>query len=113
MEINNPLTPLVSCEVTTQTVISENASTFEEHPESYSPRIFFSTVHQENDHVTHVRHYELLQTGYALKWKSLPVDKFEFMYFVIPSLSCFNKMKVTENRETSYWRGTTVETSER
>jgi hypothetical protein len=105
--------PLVSFKIETGTVISAEATTHEEHPESYSPRIFFTTVQQENGTVTHVRHYELLQTGYALKWKTLPIDKFEFMHFTLQNLSGFNKMKVLPERVTTYWTGTTVPTDER
>jgi hypothetical protein len=103
--------PLIQCDITTETVMSENATTHEEHPESYSPRVFFSTV-QKNDEgvVIHVRHYELLQTGYALKWKSLPT-RFEFMHFTIPALACFNKMKV--DRPETKWSGTYVSSNDR
>jgi hypothetical protein len=93
---------LVNCELGTN---------FPVHPESYSPRIFFTTVQKIVDSVTHVRHYELLTTGYALVWRSLPTG-FEYMHFIIPNLAHMSMFHVDEGRPITYWAGTTVPSTE-
>jgi hypothetical protein len=94
-------------------VICKARQDFPAHPESYSPRIFFTTVQLGEDHytVTHVRHYELLTTGYALVWKSLPTT-FDYMHFIIPNLGHMNMYHSGLPRQVEYWTGTTVPSTE-
>jgi hypothetical protein len=93
-------------------VTCQERKDFPIHPESYSPRIFFTTVQlKDNYTVKQVRHYELLTTGYALVWLTLPTD-FDYMHFVIPNLDHMNMFHADEPRPTSYWAGTTVPTTE-
>lgn len=107
----NQQVPFVQAEVTTETVFTAKCDYFPDHPESYSPRVFFSTVQEQDGHVTHVRHYELLKTGYVLMWKTLPEGKFDFMYFTIQNLHCMS-MRHADRPTNAYWAGTTVPAAE-
>jgi hypothetical protein len=77
----------------------------EEHPEAYHPRVFFTVAQTDSTgSVFYARHYELLTTGYALKWQTLPVGKFAFMHFIIKNLHQMRMVKADE-KVTSYWAG--------
>ena len=85
-EPHKPMCPRGRAVIFTKTTLCERGG-FEEHPESYSPRIFFSVKSTE-------RTYELLQTGFFLSWPSLPPADFpEYMHFTIENLHCFSMMR--------------------
>jgi hypothetical protein len=81
----------------------------EEHPESMRPRVFYSVVQDEGGHGTvfYVRHYEMLQTGYAIPWKTLPEGKFDFLHFIVKSQSQV-RLSHADAPSPAYWSGTTV-----
>ena len=63
------------------------AGKFEEHPESYSPRIFVRVMNPT------IRHYELLQSGWILDWPSLPPEGSpDYMLFQIEDIHGFSKI---------------------
>jgi hypothetical protein len=65
---------------------------FEEHPESYRPRVFVNTWNWDNPPTSDV--YELLTTGQAIPWPSLPKDcGFDYWTLSAPGLGCVKMVR--------------------
>ena len=85
----------------------------EEHPESMHPRVFFSVVQSEpaNGTTFYVRHYELLRTGYAIPWRTLPEGKFDYLHFILPTMKAL-RLSHADAPSAAFWSGTMHHISE-
>lgn len=98
-------------DVKTVVVIANQTNDHPAHPESLSPRVFYTVRELARSFtrlgaVIKVRHYEILQTGYAIPWKTLP-KTFEYLHFTLDSEHCVNLVREGAAKfEGQYWAGT-------
>jgi hypothetical protein len=66
-----------------RTTVMASWQTFEEHPESYRPRVFVESRNRnyETREAKETEYYELLQNGQAIQWPSLPPKDCPFDYW--------------------------------